>query len=563
MLTIRRLRARTPAEAQPVAARLALQALASGLEDAAPSGLAPQALLWVRRLRLQVPRAVLCRPSMAGGAWLSAGREQLDTALRRARRPALEPVSDAAEAVLFADAAELLAALALAAARGELDRWWWRGLLGSAWPAWRVAWAQRPEARPGALRLLARGGWRMDALGELVPLSPGGAPGQAKAQASQRPAPRAEAGVLRAHVEPAPMPMPSNQGHRSTEVSQIREAAREPSEAMDTPPATASEMDKPASMPRPQVVPPASAVASVRRSDGVSALPTPRPRAAPAAPTGIAPSPTAPLAAPAMPDKRVEAVQRADAAASPAKPGAMPSVTLQALAPQPLTLPLATPQPLPLLPADEAGSQASTSSPIPPVTTVRVGESRSPAVSRRARAAGETTHDPAPSLIEAQATWPWPVALPSHQAPLLFVVNLLLEEGLYPDFTRPLDPGLPVPLWALLPALARAWRLAPDPLTSALANRAPDWSPPEDFEAWLAVFARKLRRRLCRRLHWRVNHLAPGLTLSEPARVWLSEAEIVAQFPLESHDIAWRLAGLDRDPGWLPSAGCSLRFEFL
>jgi hypothetical protein len=155
------------------------------------------------------------------------------------------------------------------------------------------------------------------------------------------------------------------------------------------------------------------------------------------------------------------------------------------------------------------------------------------------------------------------VALPSHRAPLLFVVNLLLEEGLYPDFTRPLDAGLPVPLWALLPALARAWRLPPDPLTSALANRAPDWSPPEDFEAWLAVFARKLRRRLCQRLHWRVSHLAPGLTLSEPARVWLSEAEIVAQFPLDSHDIAWRLAGLDRDPGWLPSAGCSLRFEFL
>jgi hypothetical protein len=253
---------------------------------------------------------------MAGGAWLSAGREQLDTALRRARRPALEPVSDAAEAVLFADAAELLAALALAAARGELDRWWWRGLLGSAWPAWRVAWAQRPEARPGALRLLARAGWRMDALGDLVPLRSDWVPGQAEAENAQRPASRAVAAALRAQFEPAPVPVPS-MGHRSTEFSQLREPARALSEAMDTPPATSSEMNKPASMPRPQVAPPASAAASVQRSDGVSALPTPSFRAAPAAPTGIAPGLPAPLAAPAMPDQRVDAMQRADAAASP------------------------------------------------------------------------------------------------------------------------------------------------------------------------------------------------------------------------------------------------------
>ena len=34
------------------------------------------------------------------------------------------------------------------------------------------------------------------------------------------------------------------------------------------------------------------------------------------------------------------------------------------------------------------------------------------------------------------------------------------------------------------------------------------------------------------------------------------------EFDLDTLDVAWRLAGLDRDPGWLPSAGCSLRFFF-
>ena len=48
-----------------------------------------------------------------------------------------------------------------------------------------------------------------------------------------------------------------------------------------------------------------------------------------------------------------------------------------------------------------------------------------------------------------------------------------------------------------------------------------------------------------------------------PGRARVSEAEWVAEFPLDGHDVAWRLAGLDRDPGWLPSAACSLRFEFV
>lgn len=174
--------------------------------------------------------------------------------------------------------------------------------------------------------------------------------------------------------------------------------------------------------------------------------------------------------------------------------------------------------------------------------------------------------------IRGQA-WPWPQALATRQAPLLFVINALLEDGLYPDFTQPRDPGLPVPLWALLLALAQAWRLPADPLQAMLARHAPDTPAPTHMPAvpgvpagawagWLPAYARCLRQRLCRRLGQRGSQWRQALTLARPAQLWVSEAEWVVEFDLGAHDVAWRLAGLDRDPGWLPSTGVSLRFRF-
>ena len=72
-----------------------------------------------------------------------------------------------------------------------------------------------------------------------------------------------------------------------------------------------------------------------------------------------------------------------------------------------------------------------------------------------------------------------------------------------------------------------------------------------------------LRRRLAAALA-----IAPALVGRQlwqqhgNACVWLSAAEIVVVYPLDEHPVAWRLAGLDRDPGYLPSAGRTLRFVF-
>ena len=47
----------------------------------------------------------------------------------------------------------------------------------------------------------------------------------------------------------------------------------------------------------------------------------------------------------------------------------------------------------------------------------------------------------------------------------------------------------------------------------------------------------------------------PGAITVDPERVDL-------EFALNQLPLAVRLAGLDRDPGWIPAAGRSIRFHF-
>lgn len=583
-LAIHRLSARTPAGTQPVAARLALQALGADLEDALPRGLPPQALLWLRRLQLPAPEAALLRPAPAAWRqdWIAAGRERMDVALAQAVRPALGPVPETAPAVLFADAAEMLACLALAAQAGQLDRWWWRGLLGRAWPQWQAAWAARPEAQAGAERLLARLGQGAEAPELPARAAPVDSPATVQGTAARiadaqqdRPQPsspapsaKATAGAGAGGAAPAPG------GHAPRASVQARGAPRARVDDAVTPPRPAA---VPAGSP-----PPAAATGAAARDRR--------------APWSLPPLPQSPRYAP---DPAMACV-----AGQPAPPAA--AGLPQALPPPASGSAVAQTQPPTALPAPSAAAltharprAAEPASAVPPDAATRLREAGAaagqrpapalPPAEQRARSFAEPA--PAPRRVAVEApppasraanqplgdaapVWPWPEALPTRHAPLLFVVNALLEDGLYPDFTRPRDPGLPVPLWALLAALAQAWRLpAGDPLLQTLAERSPDWTPPEAMPAapgaaaaawpeWLAAYARALRRRLCRRLGRRTAAWPQALTLARPARLWLSEAEWVVAFDLTAHDVAWRLAGLDRDPGWLPSAGCSLRFVF-
>jgi hypothetical protein len=568
-LAIHRYRAQMPATAEPVVARLALQALAAELDDALPRSLPPQALLWLRRAAIQVAPVALKRVGAGRDQVAAQGREQLDAALSRAVRLALGPVPSDAEAVLFADEAEMLACLALAAQAGQLDRWWWRGLLGSRWPAWPVAWAQRPAAQAGARRLLARVGMAVAAPGE------GGGPvAEAVAARSLAVSLPPEDGRAAAGGD-APGQTGVRPG-RPVAVALLREVDVQALER------AAAIPHAPDPAPRRHVVEPPSSRAAPEHGGNAARMVQGRQ-------PGDAGSAAHRLAPPRAGDEargRAAAVQSAVPEALPRLARAIGKASLPPVTADPkpqLTAEPAPPLAVPLedpavaLPADgepvadarpaEGGgrAQADAAGPMPSTTTPPRRGAALPADSL------------APVEVEAEPpAWPWPEAQASHQGALLFLVNGLLEDGLYPDFTRPLDPGLPVPMAALLVALALVWRLPPDPLQALLAAQSGHWQPdrltgdlpgapgvaPGPWSDWLPAYARSLRRRLSRRLGMPARQWRAALHRARPCRVWVSVAAWEVVFELADHDVAWRLAGLDRDPGWLPSADLSLRFRF-
>lgn len=565
-LTLHRLHACTPARAEPVAARLALQALAADLEDAVPRSLPPQALLWLRRLHLQAPAAALVRPGAPGlrQGWVAQGRERLDAALAQAARPALGPVPAEAGAVLFADEAEMLACLALAARSGELDRWWWRGLLGRRWPQWEAAWAARPQAQGAARRLLARlaaqgAGQVGDVTGAVDDAAHGGVGSPAPAFTDgQRAAPHegGEAPLRGARTAAAVAGMPATPAPPGVAVRPSGAGVHEPGGAVPERPPGEHRRGVPDAVARPPARRAHGADPAVRSPQAVPPAAPPAGAVGDAGPRGVSgPRQAAPLLPP------------------PVAGGEMPGPGVGDL-PMPAALPVAVPG----APAPHARrSPRLPSAPAPaPATLLPLGAGAATpdtaaAAVRPAPVAPRSPAGPA-ELPPAAPLWPWPEARLSHSAPLLFIVNALLEDGLYPDFTRPRDAGLPVPLWALLAALARVWRLPADPLLALLEERAPAWEAGDlpaapgvaagPWGAWLPAYARSLRRRLGRRLGVPARRWASALQLPQPARLWVSEADWVVEFDLAHHDVAWRLAGLDRDPGWLPTVDTRLQFRF-
>jgi hypothetical protein len=123
----------------------------------------PQAsILIVRRLADPARGTLLRDPdvTVAPVAWTNAARNRLDDLYRHAIRPADGPASPAAAAVVFRDAAELLACLARDFRAGGLHgRWWWEAWLrstgGASLQVVIGAWAREAQWIPGALAALA------------------------------------------------------------------------------------------------------------------------------------------------------------------------------------------------------------------------------------------------------------------------------------------------------------------------------------------------------------------------------------------------------------------------
>jgi hypothetical protein len=85
----------------------------------------------------------------------------------------------------------------------------------------------------------------------------------------------------------------------------------------------------------------------------------------------------------------------------------------------------------------------------------------------------------------------------------------------------------------------------------------------QPLERWVRWLCEYLGARLPRALGFSA-HSPDALTplLNEPARVVTAPVEVSVFFSLALHPIETRLAGLDRDPGWVPAAGRSIAFYY-
>lgn len=144
----------------PLTARLRLNALFQAA-DVQPAGLSPAAIVCIRRLHDPRPRTI----SLARGhshlppEWQESARAAIENLVRRAPHPAREFVSANEPCVVFADRAELLAAIADDwCERRAMTRWWWQSLFKQAFNSAALVklWQQSPEYVPGALEHLAR-----------------------------------------------------------------------------------------------------------------------------------------------------------------------------------------------------------------------------------------------------------------------------------------------------------------------------------------------------------------------------------------------------------------------
>ena len=216
-----------------------------------------------------------------------------------------------------------------------------------------------------------------------------------------------------------------------------------------------------------------------------------------------------------------------------------------------------------------------------------------------------------PDVLEAIAPSPDPRAVATGFGGLFFLLNVFLVLGVYGDFTRPSDGLKGLSPFELLLLLGRRWfgkAFVADPLAELLAElaglqpgerpgrlfEAPTWSIPDAWlspwiaagltrpdavfafaddasvpraaawrrRRWLTRLSGFLQARLTLALGERDGRSALVTTCRQPGRITRDRDRLEIHFPLADHPIALRLAGLDRDPGWIPAAARYVEFRF-
>lgn len=531
--------------------------------DLEPAGLPAGSLLCVRRLRDPLPGRLGAaeREIELNARWSQAARDSLDRLASGAARPNAGRLPAGAEAVLFPTEADLLACFALSQAEGRMAfEWWW----GCALPAsdlrrtWSELWSRNPTLIPIAVQLLAAGA--------NLPLVLRSLPGSAA-----RPLLRQLAityglpELLQVLAQPAASMASSSSVARlparsDNDTTAVARGVSNPAifHAGFLPEITSREIAALAAVPVETALLALVGLLLVRN------------------PARVRQAAFVPFARAVLNGAGI--LRRTVLPTDLGRPDIFPDAVI------------ASATPLPVSPAQAAASGRTPFTPSPsPPTQASVPAQASPLTIPSRTAAGSSE---APAASPARLPPRLPVSeriVSTAHGGIFYLLNLALALGLYGDFTQPLRPGLALSPWKFLDLLGRRllrglpdaeddslWaaleQLAgsveePVAMATGLADWQPDpaWSDPplllpaaarssdENFLTWLIPV-----------LTDRLEHA--GVTfpmlLGQSARLVLTAGRVDVHFSLSSHPIEIRLAGLDRDPGWIPAAGRDVRFHY-
>jgi hypothetical protein len=564
----------------PLAARIRLERLLGAVEWTVP-GLPPAAILCVRRLRT--------RAGTPGA--ISAALARL---ARGAVRPAREFVPTAAEAVWFADNAERLACLARAALSGEgALQWWWDAVRGDTTTV-RAAvreWLAAPADAPAAWGVLAGWGRASAFAAALEPSEAATLVREMLVAFGVRPPP----GVAHEWVEPADVvrivpegrdlpsgpqraalvtglllvraPHRARTGARAERLAARTESATGPSAAR---PEAIEGRAAPQTQTAERIAPRAEVVTEPERVGG--AVEAPRP-----------PAPDGPRTAPVTEPAVVVQNETGERTEPPAPVGESHAVP-DRFAPS-------APRPVPVDSGavhEDGGGRGGVERPERGPAAIHPAE-------RPAERSAETGQRPAERGEQYPERPPVPDRIDTEFGGLLYLVNVGLSLNLYPDFTEPMRPGIALALWDWLALLGRRWTgraFVDDPLDgllAALAGRTTGiepgtaseppsaWRLPEPWRPWAATpepdvwsgltewidwLAPVIAARLAQALGRADADEAPRWLLRRRAAVLVAPAHLDVVLPLADLPVEIRSAGLDRDPGWLPASGVTVRFHY-
>jgi hypothetical protein len=530
--TIGRLGVRA-AVADPWAARRGAERLLDAA-DIHPPGLPPSAILCVQRLADPLPGRFDLggRDPVQAMSWGRAVAQALEAAARRAARPIEGAVPAGADAVIFADRAELLACLASDAWAGALSaRWWWKHLVPEAAtsPAGvATAFLAWPEHAPAALQILAERGEILSALGALPPASAaailaavverfglvaladavapaverGSIPERAERDAPEPPwtrwAPEATAGAPRSVA--SLLAGVALVVHRAQEEARSRRFAvavrawlEDGAPSVSSEPLAVAVGEPPAS--EPDEIPAPSSIPEVEQPErwAVEARthePTvvaEAPRFSPETSTALPPPPDAHASTPPALADSVGRTDRpspvvtaplgaiepppppsAEVAARVAQHSAPPSPSHE-VAPA-IAPPLSPPEAV-LLASPAAAPPPDAPSVAPPLAETALAETRRSVPTPSATVATSVVEPRAYPALERA------VCVDTAFGGLFFLINVGLYLGLYGDFMQPRSPGIDLSIWDFVTLAGRdllgeAAVATPDPIWTVLADLA-------------------------------------------------------------------------------------------